>query len=152
MIVLAVMGILVSFALPSLSELIYSQRVKTATSDVFATLIYARSEAIKRASNVTIAPNSASDWSAGWRVTVTEAGSEVPLRVQDAISGVNITISGDPASIVYRRDGRLTAAVAPFVLNSTQSVKATARCIRLDPSGRPNIQADTDNNPANGCQ
>jgi type IV fimbrial biogenesis protein FimT len=146
MITLTVLGILVTFALPSLGDLVRDQRVKAATSDVYASFIYARSEAIKRNANVEVVPNGA-DWAAGWLVK--DAGGN-SLKAQDAIAGVSI--SGEGGTITYRQDGRLSAAIATFVLSSPDSSSVAARCLRIDPSGRPNIKVDANGVPADGCQ
>ncbi len=147
MIAISVLGILSAVALPSLTDLVRGQRVKSATSDVFASLIYARSEAIKRAADVRIVPNTP-DWATGWRVQDTGGNT---LKVQDAIAGV--TVSPAAATITFRRDGRLTAvATVEFVLSSPASTAITARCVRLSPSGRPNIKVDSNGNPVDGCQ
>jgi type IV fimbrial biogenesis protein FimT len=147
LITVTVLGILAAFALPEFSNFVRDQRVKTAISDVYASFIYARSEAIKRSANVDVIPNNTADWAAGWAVK--DAGG-TNLKVQDAISGV--TIAGEGGTITYRRDGRLSAAIATFVLSSPDSGSITARCLRIDPSGRPNIKVDTNGNPADGCQ
>lgn len=146
LITVTVLGVLAAVALPSFTSFVRDQRVKTAISDVYATFIYARSEAIKRSADVQVVPNGA-DWAAGWAVK--DAGG-TNLKVQDAISGV--TISGEGGTITYRRDGRLSAAIPNFVLSSPDSSSITARCLRIDPSGRPNIKVDSNGNPADGCQ
>jgi len=146
MIAITVLAILSAFALPSMTEFVRGQRVKTATSDVYASLILARSEAIKRAANVNIVPNG-TDWALGWRIT-NSGGTN--LKVQNAIEGV--VISGLAGTLTFRRDGRLTGAVPDFVLSSPDSAAVTARCVRLDPSGKPNIKVDTNSVPADGCQ
>jgi type IV fimbrial biogenesis protein FimT len=145
LIVIAIVGILTSLALPSMTEFVRDQRVKAATQDVFGTLLYARSEAIKRSADVNVDPVG-TDWAGGWTV---KAGAE-SLRVQETISAV--TISG-PASgaMTFRRDGRLSAAVPIFVVSSPASSAITARCVRIDPSGRASILADTNHDPADGC-
>lgn len=147
LITVTVLGVLAAVALPSFTNFVRDQRVKTAISDVYATFIYARSEAIKRSADVQVEPTSTTDWAAGW--TVKDAGGTT-LKVQDAISGV--TISGEGGTITYRRDGRLSAAIPNFVLSSPDSSSITARCLRIDPSGRPNIKVDSNGNPADGCQ
>jgi type IV fimbrial biogenesis protein FimT len=146
MIVVTIVGILAVFALPSMSDFVRDQRVKTATSDVYASFIYARSEAIKRSADVQIVPNDA-DWAAGWTIKDTVGTN---LKVQDAISGV--TISGEGGIITFRRDGRLGAAIPVFVLSSPGNSSITARCLRIDPSGRPNIKVDSNGDPTDGCQ
>lgn len=147
MIAVAVLGVLTAVGLPSMTNFVREQRVKTATSDVFASLIYARSEAIKRAADVIVVPNNTAAWAAGWKVT--DAGG-ASLRVQDAIGGV--TVTGPAASLTFRRDGRLATGVTNFVLTSPDNSAITARCVRLDPSGRANIKVDSNGNSGDGCQ
>ncbi|HEU0306554.1 MAG TPA: GspH/FimT family pseudopilin [Lysobacter sp.] len=146
MITLTVLGILVSFALPSLGRMIRDQRVKTATSDFYASIAFARSESIKRAADVAMTPNDASNWALGWKVVDSSAND---LKVQDALAGVNAT---GPASLTYRRDGRLSGTASEFVLSANGDSTVTARCIRIDPSGRPSVRVDTNDNVADGCQ
>ena len=145
MFTLVILGILTAFALPSMNEFVRDQRVKAATQDVFATLLFARSEAIKRAADVNVNP-ATSNWAGGWSV----AASGTNLKVQESIGGVSIS---GPASgvLVFRRDGRLSATVPAFVVSSAVSSQVTARCVRIDPSGRAAILTDSNGNPSDGC-
>ncbi|MGH8633251.1 MAG: pilus assembly FimT family protein, partial [Burkholderiales bacterium] len=74
MVTMAVLVILIGLATPSFREIILAQGVKTASFDVFAGLILARSEAVTRNTTVTIAPSGGS-WSEGW--TISDASGEV---------------------------------------------------------------------------
>ena len=133
MIVLAVAATLVAAALPSYNDFVRNQRVKTASFDVFSSLVYARSEAVTRNGSVTLTPTGG-NWASGW--TITEAGGSV-LRSQDALPSITIT---GPASVVYTGSGRLSAAVGTFQLSTTGS-GITTRCITIDLSGRPVTKA-----------
>jgi type IV fimbrial biogenesis protein FimT len=145
MVAITVLGVLSAFALPSMSNFVRDQRVKSATQDVFATLLFARSEAIKRASDINVNPV-ATDWASGW--TVASGGTN--LKVQSSIGGV--TISGAASgALVFRRDGRLSGTVPIFVVSSPANSQVTARCVRIDPSGRASILTDTNGNPSDGC-
>lgn len=145
---LAVLAILVSLAAPSLSNLVRDQRVKTATFDVYSSLAFARSEAIKRNEDVDLVPAS-TEWAAGWRVQV-QSDSTV-LKRQDPLPAMSIT--GPAGTLTYRRDGRLAGVAGPtFVVKSTENAAITARCVRIDLSGRPNIQVDTNKDSTDGCQ
>lgn len=147
MITIAIVGILASVALPALSDFVRNQRIKTATFDVFAALIYARSEAIKRNADVSIV-RTGGDWSGGWTVQ----WSGTTLRTQDPISGINLD-GPSAGSVTYGRNGRLSGTAAPsFILRVAGNNKVTARCVNVDLSGRPNIKVDTNNNPDDGCQ
>jgi type IV fimbrial biogenesis protein FimT len=146
-ITVAIIGILAAAGLPQFGRMIRDQRVRNATQDFYASLAFARSESIKRGADVAINPNSTANWGSGWLVVDTGG---VTLKVQDAIPGIAAT---GPATVVYRRDGRLTdTTVQTFVLTSATDNTITARCIRVDPAGRPNIKVDTNGNAADGCQ
>lgn len=146
-IVMAIIATLSAMALPQFSRMIRDQRVKNAAMDFYASMIMARSEAIKQGNDITINPNSAANWASGWQI-VDSGGATV--KIQDAIPGVAAT---GPANLVYRRDGRLSnTAAQTFVLSSPTDATIAARCVRIDPSGRPNIKTDTNNNIADGCQ
>jgi type IV fimbrial biogenesis protein FimT len=140
LIVVTLLGVLISLAVPSLAEFVRNQRVKTASFDLLSTLTVARSEAIARNTNVTITP-AAGAWTNGWTITYVDATSTtVRLRTQEAMSAITIT---GPTDVVYRGSGRLIAASAPqFQLTATGG-SVTPRCITVDLSGRPVSKAST---------
>jgi type IV fimbrial biogenesis protein FimT len=144
----AVLAILVTLAAPSLRDLVRDQRIKTATFEVYSSLTYARSEAIKRNASVTIVIASGTDWAAGWTV---QDGGGTTLKTQAVLNSINIT--GPASPITYQRDGRLGGTANPtFLLKSAESDSITARCVRVDLSGRPNVKVDTNHDPSDGCQ
>jgi type IV fimbrial biogenesis protein FimT len=134
LIVLTVLAVLLAAGMPSFGEFMRNQRVKTASFDLYSTLVHARSEAITRNASVTIAPVS-SAWTNGW--TVTDSGGTV-IRTMGAVP--NVTITG-PTNVVFRGSGRLNAASMPtFELTASGSTVIT-RCISIDLSGRPTTKA-----------
>lgn len=140
LIVITVAGVMLGAGVPSFVEFIKNQRVKTASFDLFSSLVVARSEAITRNTSVTVTPASTTNWANGWTITYVDAtsGSTVTLREQSSMP--NITITG-PTSVVYRGSGRLTNATTPqFALTATGST-VTSRCINVDLSGRPVTKA-----------
>lgn len=149
-VVVAIAGVLAAMAMPTLGSLVRDQRIKTAVGDVHASIIYARSEAIKRNQNVAMCSKNAdgsgcgniTNWGVGWIVFLDENGDGVPnaatdyLKKQDAFTGV--TVSGTINRLTYQRDGRLAAALdADFMVGAAG---ATARCVAVSVSGRPNIK------------
>ena len=146
LIVVAIVGILASVAIPSMRDMILSARLRAASSDLYASLVFARSEAIKRNGNIVVTPVG-SDWRSGWNVT---SGTTV-LKTQDALLPSLDSLGG--TALTYRGNGRVAAAAATnFVFAfSTEYPRLAARCIRIDVSGRPNLSTDTDGNAANGC-
>lgn len=130
LVTITVLIILAFIAVPNYNSFVANQRIKTASFDVMSTIVLARSEALKRNTNVTVTPTTGSDWASGWSVTV----STTTLNQQAAFR--NLTITG-PASLSYNSSGRLiTAAAASISLSSTVS-GTTPRCISIDISGRP---------------
>lgn len=135
LIVVTIAGILAGLALPSFTSLIALNRAKAAASELYLTLMKARSEAVKRNANVTISPN-AGGWVLGW--SILDASANV-LDDHPAVKGV--TIAGAPAgSIVYQSSGRIQGATAPsFDISATGSPLAL-RCVSTALSGRPYIK------------
>jgi type IV fimbrial biogenesis protein FimT len=130
--VVAILGLLAAVAAPNLGAMIRTQRVKTAAFDVMSSLLYARSEAVKRNASVTITP-SAGNWANGW--TLSDANANT-LRSKAAFANVSIT---GPASIVYSANGRLApvGASPQFSLSASDVATANQRCIKVSPSGAP---------------
>lgn len=145
MIVMAIVGVLASFAVPSMRNMVLTARLRTSASDLYSTLVLARAEAIKRNANIVITPV-ASDWRNGWNVT---SGATV-LKTQDALLPALDSLGG--TAITYRGNGRVTGAAATFVFAFTTDYPSlAARCVRIEANGRPNVTVDTDGNAANGC-
>lgn len=131
MVTLVVASILISVALPSVSEMIAKQRIKTAATDLYISLSKARSEALKRNSSVKIAPVSG-QWQSGWTMVDTAATS---VTIEDNGPLKNITIIG-PADLTYRSSGRILGTTAPsFDISGTGTT--THWCVSVDLSGRP---------------
>ena len=132
MVTVSMIAILLAIAAPSMSGFLASQRVRAGSFDVYAALVYARSEAIKRHANVSlVAPTS--DWSAGWTI---QDGSANVLRTQDTLNG--LTVTSNVATLTYRLDGRLTSGSALVVVDSqTGADRAGRRCLTIDATGLP---------------
>ena len=132
MVVISIIAILAAVAIPSFQSLIRNQRVKSASYNLFASLTLARSEAIKRNTDITVAPVTAGSWKDGWTIS---AGSTV-LKNQEALKG--IAVSGAPASLTYKRTGRLSAAATPsFQFDINPADSNFIRCITIELSGLP---------------
>jgi type IV fimbrial biogenesis protein FimT len=136
LVTVAVLGVLASLAAPNVATWIRSTRVSTAGSDLYATLILARSEAVKRNANVDVIPNDASAWEAGWSVDA--GGTE--LKRQDAYPG-SVDIDGPAGNVTFRRDGRLDgAATVTFTLTAPTDSAVRTRYVTVDLSGRPSVK------------
>ena len=154
-ITITIFGILLAIAIPNLTSLVRNQRIKAATGDVYATLIFARSEAIKRNADVSVCQASGlpDGWAGGWSIQSTDCSGTI-LKQQDAVKGMSIQKPDGSAlgDLIFQRDGRLTATSRTvIVVKSSEDSTTIARCVTVDVSGRPNIKADTDNDSTNGC-
>lgn len=145
----AIMGVLGAVATPGISQLIDNQRVKSASSDLFSALVHARSEAVRRNTEVTVFPVTEGAWEDGWTVP-DPADTAVFFLRHEAVA--NTAIDG-PDSVVFLGNGRVKpAASAPeFAISAgarpdaesaeeaDEADDAAQRCIKLDLAGRPTI-------------
>ena len=67
-------------AMPSLSEALRVQRLRSAATDLSSSLLIARSEAIKRGTQISVAPQVGTDWTSGWRVTGVSEGDQIDRK------------------------------------------------------------------------
>jgi type IV fimbrial biogenesis protein FimT len=135
MIVVVIVAILTAMAAPGMGKMLRNQRVKTAAFDVFASLNFARSEAVKRNTTVTMTPYNAADWTAGW--TITDSNGNVLKKERDKQVSSNEMVMTGPASVVFARTGRLANAAVPKFNISTPGTNMQVRCVSVDLSGRP---------------
>jgi type IV fimbrial biogenesis protein FimT len=130
LVVLVILAILAAIAAPNMGALIRTQRVKTASFDVFSGLVLARSEALKRNTSVTIAPVGG-NWASGWVVTDSNGNT---LRKQSGFT--TVSISG-PTNVVFTGSGRLSSGAPQFALTAPDVATENQRCVKVDLSGRP---------------
>ena len=128
MVVVAILGLLAALAAPNMQQMIRSQRLKTAAFDIYSSLVFARSEAIRRNTSVTITPNAA--WSAGWEIR--DANNNL-LRQQSGWSNIASTNNGP---IRFSSAGRITAFPGDISLTNPYLDAQFHRCIQIDTSGR----------------
>jgi type IV fimbrial biogenesis protein FimT len=146
LVTISIAAVLLTLAVPSFSKLILTQRVRVSASDLQTALFYARSEAIKRAADVSVVPTG-DDWKDGWTV---QLGDGTVLRSQPALDSQLASMSG--TAVTYQSDGHIPPpALATIVFSIAGNAQITARCIAIDLSGRPSLLTDTDDDPTNGC-
>lgn len=150
MTVIVIVGILAAVGLPSLRDIVVSGRVRTTANDLHFALTVARSEAIKRNAQVDVTPVNTANWALGWSVIADPSGTPQTLETYQAVT--NVTMTGPAATVSYLGSGRISSnASVAFTMYTTQYAHIQARCVLIDPSGRPNVRTDTDGNAANGC-
>lgn len=136
--VIGIVAILSAAAFPSMTTMLVAQRLRSAGTDLMSSLLIARSEAIKRGGQVRLAPVTGTDWNAGWIAKATATGEQIDRR---NAPGFRVQVTRAPATIVYERTGRLSAAGVTRIQLSdiAGNTGAPARCVTIDPSGLPRL-------------
>ncbi len=137
---IAIGAILATIAVPGFTSLIADQRAKAASSELFESLLTARSEAITRNASVSLTPV-AGGWDGGWQVLDPANQSNV-LDDHGAVTGV--VIQGPTAAVTYEASGRLLAGTAPvFLVTATAGSAVFSQCLSVDLTGRPYLVEGT---------
>ncbi len=130
---MAVAGVLISVGVPSYQEFVANQRVKAAVSALNYSLLFARSEAIKRNADVVVAPVGTC-WQSGWTVSV--GGST--LATETAYPDLMIAARSAPGpSLSFNSEGRVDGTATPFEVSSRSATGVDKRCVSVDLSGLP---------------
>lgn len=135
MVVVSIIAILASLAAPSFSDFIASQRAKAVATDLYIALMKARSEAVKRNTNVTLSQKTGG-WQNGWQIP-DPSNASIILEDHGAIKGVTISTQ---ANITYQSSGRVQGTSAP---SFTITASGASRCVSVDLSGRPYVKASS---------
>ena len=136
--VVVILAVLAGLAAPSMRAFMDSQIVKTPASDLYASLVLARSEAIKRNAAIDVVPV-ATDWAQGWSVR-TQSGGTV-LRTQDGYPRISIAAS-TAGTVTYGGNGRLSTSATTFRVLVPGNTQARMRCVTVDVTGRPSVRVD----------
>jgi type IV fimbrial biogenesis protein FimT len=132
--VVAITCVVAAVAAPSFSSLFERQKVKSVGSELFFSLLRARSEAVARNASVTLAPAVGSNWQQGWQILDPASAT----TVLDSHGSSNGTTIAGPSSVVYDGGGRIKGGIAPtFVIAAIGGATATYQCVSVDLSGRP---------------
>jgi len=139
MISIAIVGVLSALAAPALTTMIQTQRLKSATFDLYAALTYARSEAIKRNAVVTITPR------AGGFANGYDLLDQNGVVLKSGLGSPSVTITATAGTLAFDGYGRLTSPSYLLQLTSTSSSTTPMRCLVISPTGRPSIRVDSNN-------
>ena len=148
LVTMVVAGILVAIAVPAFNNFVLNDRDSGQINSLVASLNYARSEAVKRASQngVIVCPStdgatcSGTNWAGGWIVLyqdlVTPANSQV-LQAIPALSGSN-TLTPTPvaaaAGITFASNGSASSPLTITVCDMRHA--AYARDVEVNSTGR----------------
>jgi prepilin-type N-terminal cleavage/methylation domain-containing protein len=126
--VVTIVGILAMTAVPSLAPLIASKRAEAAATDLYVSLVTARSEATKRNADATLAQKTGG-WQLGWNVSV----------VDPVDNSKTVTIDDHP---VANGSGRVQGNTNPaFVVAAVHGSSTEQRWVCVDLGGRPLAKA-----------
>jgi type IV fimbrial biogenesis protein FimT len=147
MIVLAIMGVILSLALPGFSEITLSTKLKAYANELVASAYLARSEAIKRNVPMTLCASddgascaSSGDWEQGWIVL---DPNNVVVRQQAALSsGYKVTSTGG-RTLTFDPSGAAGTPTTMKVCRKTPTAGGQDREVKISATGRPRVTRKT---------
>jgi prepilin-type N-terminal cleavage/methylation domain-containing protein len=157
LIVLILLSIMASVAMPSFTNLIQSNRVQSASDELYGLMQYAKNEAVMRNRVVTLENISGSDgrWDQQIRIYVSgdqgtnrafNASVDEELREHTGFNQSNLTASGSAGVqkwLSFRPNGTLDVTGNPVIVLCQDGNTGNARSIALQPSGRITQPATT---------
>ena len=155
MVALAVLAILLGISIPSYREFVANNRMTAQANDLISAFSLARSEAVKRAANVTVCVSSDGasctggvNWEQGWIVTADTADPNAVIRMQQALGGNSTLTIPAATNIVFNATGATTlAANTTLTLCPPAPAIVQGRVIQIERSGRPRADHLTANCP-----
>lgn len=143
MVVLTIAAILTMIAVPNFQTLIDRQKISTVAADLYASVVLARSEAIRQGARVDIKPLAPGDWALGWQVI----GPQGNLIYERKITPNGMQLKQIPppggSSLYVTYDGtgrtRLTSSPVPWSGHFDIGVNATSRQLWINDLGRPSV-------------
>ena len=130
-VVIAIISIMASIAVPSFTGMIAKMKAQSTASDLHMALMKTRSEAIKRNANVKLVIASGGK---GW--TIYPSAADGNVLESHAVSG-NVSISG-AASAEYNSSGR--AGVVSFGTKAVMGSETAERCVSTNLAGLPKVK------------
>lgn len=133
LIAVVIISVLAAIALPGFSQLIANQRSRAAASDLMTALARARSEAVKRNTEVALS-QATGGWANGWKIKH-PADENVLLDTHGKVNGATIT---GPDEVLFQANGRARGATGS-TFDILLEHSTTHRCVAIDLSGRANL-------------
>ncbi len=141
---LAVAAIVLTIAVPSFQGLIESDRSTSRANDLVRTLNLARSEAITRSADVTVAAiNASTGFSGGWCVSTGDDCAAGVIHTFSAPTGTAVTVSGDATAFIYNARGfksdmtQVTINIEPT--NCASSASKETQVLTINVIGQPMV-------------
>lgn len=146
MVVITVLALLVTLAVPSFSGLILRNRLSAAVEDIVAAVDLARNEAIMRSYEVRLIPVDATDWGAGLQVVVDNErkgnfDDGLLFRSEAVRAGLTLerTDDNNHKDIVFNALGQISnlgdARAVELLVKSSDCSHPSMMQIKLMPSG-----------------
>ena len=136
LVTISIAAILLAIGVPSMGDFMRSSRVSGATNELAALLYLARSEAVKRAVNVTVCPDSDSDSvceaTTDWNDGLVVLANAAAIRRADA--SPQVTITNTVNSVIY--DSRGVAAASTITISEGTCPDRVQRQIEIVATGR----------------
>jgi type IV fimbrial biogenesis protein FimT len=145
---MSILAILLAIASPGLASLTSANSLSSAQSELAASLMLARGEAMKRGSSVglaAMAPVTGSEFSAGWTVFVDsngngrfDAGETIVRQEPTQHSDVRVALGSGATAIIFNSRGFLSpSSLATFTLCSPLATKGYI--VRVEPVGLSDV-------------
>jgi len=143
MITITILAILLAVAVPSFNSTIRQNQIISESNNLLSSIMYARSEASKRGSNVSICSSSngsscanSTDWSTGWIITDTNGNV---LRTATASTGIIIANKSGDKLFTFASNGSITDHVAPptavcFETSKSGATASEKRMVMVQPT------------------
>ena len=142
MVVVSIMGILATVALPSFSEAILSNKLRSYNNNLFSSVNLARSEAIKRNTQVKLCVSadglscSSGGWQQGWIIL---SGTSVLFHQQAISSDYKIIESGGLTSITFQPTGIGATQATLTTCRYSPSAGSQERVLAISATGKPTV-------------
>lgn len=131
---IAILGVLIAIAIPSFSNTIKRYRINSISDELTASIQFARSEAIRRGTQIIIARNTANctfnipdsqDWHCGWRLVVDTNNNGNINAADEVIQNTTLPTgymlghpnAGSPSKIIANRWGQISPLANRFVIS-----------------------------------
>jgi type IV fimbrial biogenesis protein FimT len=139
LITVVVASIIMTLGVPSFQSFFVNNRMSTHANELISSLNLARSEAIKRATQIKVCSSSdqascGGTWTDGW-IVITADDVEL-IRVYGALKGPS-TLTSTETSITYTASGFLTGPQTTFTLCDSHETGELGREVIVTATGRP---------------
>ena len=160
LVVIAVSAVLLGIAVPSFTDFVAQQRVKSNAEQLRQALIIARAEAVKSKRAVYIKPDTGG-WSAGWFISrdhdndgdlehntiancSSNSGGDICLQVFNEMNAGTVVESSSQSVIAFNSQGRPTSTALSFRFCDPNSDKDIySRTLSISISGTPTVAKGT---------